>query len=80
MPTIRTKFVAEGEKEYKDALKNIDNGMKVLQSESKKLAAQFEDNADSAEALNAKNKNLDETVLSLFILQEHYTGHFLQID
>lgn len=65
MPTIRTKFVAEGEKEYKDALKNIDNGMKVLQSESKKLAAQFEDNADSAEALNAKNKNLDETVLSL---------------
>lgn len=65
MPTIRTKFVAEGEKEYKDALKNIDNGMKVLQSESKKLAAQFEDNADSVEALTAKHKNLDESVLSL---------------
>lgn len=65
MPTIRTKFVAEGEKEYKDALKNIDNGMKVLQSESKKLAAQFEDNADSVEALSAKHKNLDESVLSL---------------
>lgn len=65
MPIISTKFVAEGEKEYKDALKNIESGMKVLQSESKKLAAQFEDNADSAEALSAKNKNLDETVLSL---------------
>ena len=59
MPSIRTKFIAEGEKEYKEALKSIDNGMKVLQSESKKLAAQFEDNADSAEALNAKNKNTD---------------------
>ena len=65
MPSIRTKFIAEGEKEYKEALKSIDNGMKVLQSESKKLAAQFEDNADSAEALNAKNKNLDESVLNL---------------
>ena len=65
MPNIRTKFIAEGEKEYKEALKSIDNGMKVLQSESKKLAAQFEDNADSAEALNAKNKNLDESVLNL---------------
>lgn len=35
MPSIRTKFIAEGEKEYKEALKSIDNGMKVLQSESK---------------------------------------------
>ena len=37
MPNIRTRFVAEGEKEYRQALKEINGGLSVLSAESKKL-------------------------------------------
>ena len=65
MPNIRTRFVAEGEKEYRQALKDINSGLGVLNAESKKLQEQFKGNEDSLEALTATNENLDQIVLSL---------------
>ena len=53
-PTIRTKVAIDGEKEYKQALSEINSGLKVLNSEMKLTSAQFADNADSMEALTAK--------------------------
>lgn len=65
MPNIRTRFVAEGEKEYRQALKDINSGLGVLNAESKKLQEQFKGNENSLEALTATNENLDQIVLSL---------------
>lgn len=65
MPNIRTRFVAEGEKEYRQALKDINSGLGALNAESKKLQEQFKGNEDSLEALTATNENLDQIVLSL---------------
>ena len=65
MPNIRTRFVAEGEKEYRQALKDINSGLGVLNAESKKLQEQFKGNEKSLEALTATNENLDQIVLSL---------------
>lgn len=65
MPNIRTRFVAEGEKEYRQALKEINGGLSVLSAESKKLQEQYKGNEKSLEALTATNENLDRVVLSL---------------
>lgn len=65
MPNVRTRFVAEGEKEYRQALKDINSGLGILNAESKKLQEQFKGNEDSLEALTATNENLDQIVLSL---------------
>ena len=43
-PTINTKIALEGEKEYKAALSNINSGLRVLDSEMKKVSAQFLEN------------------------------------
>lgn len=65
MPNVRTRFVAEGEKEYRQALKEINSGLSVLSAESKKLQEQYKGNEKSLEALTATNENLDQIVLSL---------------
>lgn len=63
-PTIKTKVALDGEKEYKAALADINSGLKVLGSEMKLTAAQFEDNADSMDALTAKGDILERQILS----------------
>ena len=63
-PTISTKVALEGEKEYKQALSEINSGLKVLSSEMKLTAAQFAENADSMEALTAKGDVLERQMLS----------------
>lgn len=65
MPNIRTRFIAEGEKEYRQALGNINGSLNILNAESKRLQEQFKGNEDSLEALTATNENLDQIVLSL---------------
>ena len=62
MPNIRTRFVAEGEKEYRQALGNINGSLNILNAESKRLQEQFKGNEDSLEALTATNKNLNKIV------------------
>ena len=70
MPNIRTRFVAEGEKEYRRALGNINGSLNILNAESKRLQEQFKGNEDSLEALTATNKNLNKIVDELTKKQE----------
>lgn len=54
-----TTFVGiEGERQYKKALSEIAQEMRVLSSEGKKLTATYADNANSVEALKAKDEYL----------------------
>lgn len=64
MPTIKTDFVISGEKQYKQAISEINSGLGVLNSEMKKVTAQYQDNANSVEALTAKGDVLERTLLS----------------
>lgn len=70
MPNIRTRFVAEGEKEYRQALGNINGSLNILNAESKRLQEQFKGNEDSLEALTTTNKNLNKIVGELTKKQE----------
>lgn len=65
MPTISTKWESAGDKEYKDALKEIERGLSQTRAEAKKLAAQYEDDEDSVEALAATNENLADVTKGL---------------
>lgn len=58
--TIATDLTLSGETEFNDAMKSVSNNLKTLKSEMKLLSAEFADNADSVEALTAKEKTLEE--------------------
>ena len=62
--TMKTKIEISGEKEYRDACKSINAGLREVASEMKLVTAQYADNANSTEALTAKaavlNKQLVE--------------------
>lgn len=62
MPNINTRFTLSGEKEYKQAISEIGSGMKVLDSEMRKVQSAYAQNADSVEALNAKNDVLERKI------------------
>ena len=62
MPNINTKFTLSGEKEYKQAISEIGSGMKVLDSEMRKVSSAYAQNANSVEALNAKNDVLERKI------------------
>ena len=64
MPNINTKFTLSGEKEYKQAISEIGSGMKVLDSEMRKVSSAYAQNADSVEALGAKNDVLERKILT----------------
>ena len=65
MPTISTKWESAGDKEYKDALREIERGLSQTRAEAKKLAAQYENDEDSVEALAATNENLADVTKGL---------------
>lgn len=58
MPTINTKFKLDGEADYKKALTSINKSLGATKEQLSLVAAQFEDNADSMEALQKKNEVL----------------------
>ena len=62
MPNINTRFTLSGEKEYKQAISEIGSGMKVLDSEMRKVSSAYAQNADRVEALNAKNDVLERKI------------------
>lgn len=64
MPNINTRFTLSGEKEYKQALSEIGNGMRVLDSEMRKVQSAYVKNADSVESLAAQNDVLERKILS----------------
>ena len=55
---VTTKIALEGEKEYKDSVKRINDTLSELRSEEKLLSEQFKGQANSLEALRAEQKNL----------------------
>ena len=62
MPNINTRFTLSGEKEYKQAISEIGSGMNVLNSEMRKVQSSYAQNADSVEALSAKNDVLGRKI------------------
>ena len=64
MPNISTRFTLSGEKEYKQALSEIGNSMRVLDSEMRKVQSAYAQNADSVESLAAQNDVLERKILS----------------
>lgn len=57
---IKTTLEVDGEREYRQACKEINAVLRELGSELKLAAAEYADNADSTEALTAKQKILSE--------------------
>src|SRR5574344_2350456 len=61
---MASRLALDGEAEFKKAITGINKDLSVLSSEMKKTTAQFDGNADSMEALTAKqevyNKRADE--------------------
>lgn len=64
MPNINTKFSISGEKEYKAAISQIGDGMRVLNSEMRKVESEYAKNADSVEALTKVNDVLERKIYS----------------
>ncbi len=60
--SITTKISLDGEKEYKRAISEINSALGVMQSEMRKTSAEYQDNADSMDALHAKGDVLDRTL------------------
>lgn len=57
---IGPRIGIKGETEFNNQIEKINNQIKSCGAEMKKLSSEFEDNANSQEALIAKNKNLQK--------------------
>mgnify|MGYP002547210729 CR=1 FL=1 len=55
---IKSQIILEGEKEYRSACKDINTSLREISSEMKLATAEFDDNANSAEALTRKQEVL----------------------
>ena len=60
--TIETNLKLTGEKEFNQQMKALNNGLKTTKSDMAALSAEFDDNANSAKALTAKNRLLQSSV------------------
>jgi len=56
------KIGVEGEKEFKKALSEINQTFKILGSEMKLVASQFDKQDNSVEALTARNRVLNKEI------------------
>ena len=61
-PVIKQQIKVDGEKEFKNAIRGINSEYKTLQSEMKKVQSEFRDNANSIDALRAKNSVLVSSI------------------
>lgn len=62
--TAGMKVVIDGEKEFKQAMTDLNNGSRVLASEMKKLQAEYKGNTDSVEYLTKKGDVLERELLN----------------
>lgn len=62
MPKVGGKIVLEGEKEYREALSNINAGLRVNYSQMQLVAAQYDNASSSQEALRAKSLALNDAI------------------
>ena len=61
--SLKARVELDGEKQYKSALSELNQGNKVLASEMKKLQAEYKNNADSSEFLTKTSELLERTLL-----------------
>ena len=61
--TAKLRVQVDGEKEYKQAIADLNKGNQVLASEMKKLQAEYKGNESSIEALNRKGDLLQRQLL-----------------
>ena len=59
---VSTTIVLEGEKQYRDAIKGINQSLKVNQTETEKLIALYAKESGSVQALTAKQESLVSTI------------------
>ncbi len=59
---ISTRLVLEGEKEYKNSITTINRELKTLGSELKLVESNFKGQANTIQALEAKNKALNDVI------------------
>lgn len=59
---IETELALSGEKEFNDAMKGVNANLKNIRADMARVTAEFDGNADSMEALTAKEKVLRESV------------------
>lgn len=59
---IETELALTGEKAFNDAMKAVNSNLKTLRSDMAAVSAEFDENADSVDALSAKNKILQDSV------------------
>lgn len=62
--TIESEIKLSGEQEYRKALSEINGGLSTLNSEMRKTTAQYQDNANSTDALRAKGELLERQLYS----------------
>ena len=60
--TIGTEIVLSGEKQFNDAMKGVNNNLKNLRTDMAAVSSEFDDNANSMEALTSKQKILRQSV------------------
>lgn len=60
--TIATDIKLTGEQAFNDGMKAMNSNLKVLRSDMAAVSAEFADNANSVDALTAKNKILQQSV------------------
>ena len=61
--TVKARVELDGEKEYKQALSELNSGNKTLASEMRKLQAEYQGNSDSVEFLTKKGELLERQLL-----------------
>ena len=61
--TVKARVELDGEKQYKQALSELNKGNQVLGSEMKKLQAEFKGNTESTEYLTKKGELLERQLL-----------------
>lgn len=61
--SLKARVELDGEKQYKSALSELNQGNKVLASEMRKLQAEYKNNSSSTEFLTKKSELLERTLL-----------------
>lgn len=61
--TVKARVELDGEKEYKQALSELNSGNKTLASEMRKLQAEYQGNSESVEFLTKKGELLERQLL-----------------
>lgn len=63
-PDLKARIGLEGEQQFRQAIKEINTDLGINASEMRKVKAQYQDNANSIEALTAKGETLEKRLES----------------